>query len=338
MLRLGIGRPKMPRMMLRCWLLLVGILVSFAATAQPPASQPRIGYLSLAAEDSPPQMVFRAAFLSGMRDLGYVGARAPLMSFKFAQGNPALLRDLATMLADAKLDVLVGEGQQASSALKAASSSVPVVMLACDAVTAGLVPQLARPGGNVTGITCLTPELTVKRVQLLRDLKPSLRLMGILWNSHDPNKIKEVQAAQAAAGKLGLSHKTYEVRTVEDIDAQFAAMRTDNIDSMLLIGDAFMIVHRQRIVAAVSAMGVPAMYPFLEFVDAGGLASYGPSLPAMFQAMSRHVDKILKGAKPGELPVEQPTIFDFAVNLPSARAAGIAVPISFLAQASKVID
>jgi len=329
--------PFIRRTLLQLLLVVAGILIAIGAGAQPTQPRPRIGYLSLAAEDSP-QAAFRAAFLSGMKDLGYVGSRAPLTTYKFAEGNPARLPVLAAALVQSGVDVLVGEGQQASFALKEATSSAPVVTLSCDAVTSGLVAQLARPGGNVTGISCLTPELTVKRMQLLREVNPTAKRVGILWNSHDPTKVKEVDLARDAASSMGLVHFSYEVRTVEDIDARFAAMRADGIEGILLVGDSFMILHRQRIVASVAELRLPAIYPFRDFVDAGGLLCYGPSLPAMFYSMAGYVDKILKGAKPGDLPVEQPTTFDFTVNLPAARSIGIAIPQSVLAQAGKTID
>lgn len=318
-------------------LLLAGMASASGSTAQQAGSPPRIGYLSLAAEDSP-QVAFRRAFLSGMSELGYTGSNAPLMTYGFAKGDPARLPELASTLARAPVSVVVGEGQQASFALKAATSTLPLVTLSCDAVTSGLVPQLARPGGNVTGVSCLTPELTVKRIQLLREVNPALKKVGILWNSHDPTKIKEVGMARDAANKVGLTHTSYEVRTIEAIDAAFETMRADGIEGLLLVGDSFMILHRQRIVALVADLRVAAIYPFQDFVDAGGLLCYGPNLQAMFHSMARHVHKILMGANPGDLPVEQPTLFDFTVNLPAARAAGITIPQSILAQAGRVID
>ena len=331
------GEPSILRTLLQLLLPLVGMLASLGAAGQSSPSGPRVGYLSLAAEDSP-QAAFRAAFLSGIRELGYVGSRAPVMTYRFAEGDPTKLPALAAALIQSGVDVLVGEGQQASFALKGATSTVPVVTLSCDAVTSGLVSQLARPGGNVTGISCLTPELTVKRVQLLHEINPSMKRFGILWNSHDPSKVKEVDLARDAANKMGISHISYEVRTVEEIETSFAKMRDDGIDGVLLIGDSFMILHRRRIVASVAELRVPAIYPFRDFVDAGGLLCYGPSLPAMFHSLAGYVDKILKGSKPGDLPVAQPTIFDFTVNLPVARSASIAMPKSLLVQAGQVID
>jgi putative ABC transport system substrate-binding protein len=329
--------PIVRRTLLRLLLVVAGIVIVVGADAQTAPPRPRIGYLSLASEDSP-QAAFRAAFLSGMKDLGYVGSRAAVMAYKFAEGNSARLPVLALALVQSGVDVLVGEGQQASFALKGATSSAPVVTLSCDAVTSGLVAQLARPGGNVTGISCLTPELTVKRMQLVRELDPKAKRVGILWNSHDPTKVKEVDLARDAASSMGLVHSSYEVRTAEDIDARFAAMRADGIEGLLLVGDSFMILHSQRIVASVAQLRIPAVYPFREFADAGGLLCYGPSLPAMFYSMAGYVDRILKGAKPGDLPVEQPTTFDFMINLSAARSIGIAIPQSLLAQASKTID
>ena len=174
--------------------------------------------------------------------------------------------------------------------------------------------------------------------QLLHEINPALKRIGILWNSHDPTKVKEVDAARAAASKMGLVPLSYEVRTAEEIDARFAAMRNDGVESMLLVGDSFMILHRQRIVASVTQLRIPAVYPFRDFVDAGGLLCYGPGLPAMYHAMAKYVDRLLKGANAGDLPVEQPTIFDFTVNLAAARSIGLTVPPSLLAQAGKVIE
>jgi putative tryptophan/tyrosine transport system substrate-binding protein len=317
------------------------VLLLWLASGQPVAQSvstpPRIGYLSLGAEQSP-QAAFRAAFLSGLSDLGYRDGRAPVMHYRFAEGHPERLAGLANELATSSVDILIGEGIQASLALKRASNIIPIVTLSCDAVAAGLVPSLAQPGSNVTGVSCMTPDLAAKRLQLLREIHPTLSRVGILWNASDPAKAAEFAATQEAAAILGIPHGSYQVRQPGDFQTNFAAMRSHGTDGVVVIGDSFTIFHRQLLVELATAHRLPVVYPFREFVEAGGLVGYGPNLPAMFRSMAIHVDKILKGARPAELPIEQPTSFDFLISQPAARAIGLQLPSGVLARAVELIE
>jgi putative tryptophan/tyrosine transport system substrate-binding protein len=317
-------------------LALAVLSVTGQAQAQP-TSPPRLGYLSLGTERSP-QAAFRAAFLSGLLDLSYIEGRNIAIEYRYAEGRADRLPGLARELVQSSPDVLVGEGIQASLALKSATISIPTVTLSCDAVAAGLVREFARPGGNITGVTCITSEVAAKRMQILQEIKPELRRVGILWNASDPAKASEAEKTQTAAEALGMTVRAYDVRAPEDFAKTFSAMRSDAIEALSTTGDSFMIFHRELIVGFAAAQRIPAAYPFRDFVEAGGLMSYGPSLAAMYRGMAPYVHRILRGARPGDIPIEQPTKFELIVNLNTAKALGLTVPDSLLSRADEVIE
>ena len=309
----------------------------FVATAQPRAKLWRVGYLSYSTEASP-EAVSRTAFLEKLRALGHIEGRNISIEYRYAGGRVEKLGDLARELAALPFDVLVGGGVQASLALKDATRTIPIVSLSCDAVAAGLVPNLARPGGNVTGVSCLTPDLAAKRLQLLTELKPGLKRVAILWNAGDPAKASELAASRAAARELGLQAFVFEVRTVMDFDGAFAAMRRERVEALSVLADAFMVSNNAHVARQAAALGVPSVYTFREFVESGGLLAYGPSNPEMYRLMAVYVDKILAGANPADLPIEQPTKFELSVNLKAAKALGLTIPPSLLARADQVIE
>jgi putative ABC transport system substrate-binding protein len=309
----------------------------FIATAQPRAKVSRIGYLSYSTEASP-EAVLRAAFLEKLRTMGHIEGRNITIEYRYAGGRVEKLGDLARELAALPFDVLVGGGIQASLALKAATRTIPIVSLSCDAVAAGLVPNLARPGGNVTGVSCLTPEMAPKRLQLLAELRPGLKRVAILWNAGDPAKASELAASQAAARELGVQALAFEVRTVADFEGAFAAMRRERVEALSVLADAFMVSNNAHVARHAATLGVPAVYTFKEFVESGGLLAYGPSNPEMYRLMAVYVDKILAGASPADLPIEQPTKFELVINLKTAKALGLTIPPSLLARADQIIE
>ena len=229
----------------------------------------RVGYLSIAGERSP-QATFRAAFLQGLGDLGYDQSRNLGVEYRFADGNAARLPGLAQELVGARVDVLLGEGIQASLALKEATTALPIVSLSCDAVAAGLVPSLAHPDSNVTGVSCITPDLAAKRLQLLKERAPTISRVGILWNIADLAEKAEVAAAQSAASALGIRAHRFAVQTAEDFPRAFDAMKRERVDGLFALGDSFTVLHRATIVSEAAAARLPAMYSFREFVEAGG--------------------------------------------------------------------
>lgn len=318
-------------------LALIVTAVPCSAVGQSSSKVWRVGYLSLATPTGP-QAAFRTAFVSGLRDLGYVEGQNVILEYRFAGGHADKLHELAGELARARVNVLVGEGIQASLALKQATISIPTVTLSCDAVAAGLVASLVRPGGNITGVTCITPELAAKRLQLLKEIAPTISRVGILWNAADPAKASELATAQSAADSLNLRANAFDVRAAEDFEKAFVAMRQQRIDGLFTLGDSFTILHRSVIVQQAATSRLPGMYPFKEFVVAGGLVCYGPNLPAMFRQLATYVDKIFKGARPGDLPIEQPTKFDFVINRGTAKALGLTIPESVLIAATEVIE
>jgi putative tryptophan/tyrosine transport system substrate-binding protein len=288
--------------------------------------------------DAGPENPYRKAFVEKLRTLGYIEGRNIAIEYRYGDGRVDRLGELARELAALPVDVLVGGSVRASFALKDATKTIPIVSLSCDAVAAGLVPDLARPGGNVTGVSCLTPDVAAKRLQLLTELRPRLKRVAILWNAGDPAKVSEVAASRTAARELGLQPLAFEVRTVADFEDAFAAMRRERVEALSVLADAFMITHKARVVRHAVALEVPTVYTIRDFVELGGLLSYGPSIPEMSRLQAVYVDKILSGAKPADLPIEQPTTFELVMNLKTAKAIGLTIPPSLLARADQVIE
>jgi putative ABC transport system substrate-binding protein len=314
----------------------------FAAPLAPKAQQVGnarvLGYLSLASPQSAAHATYRSAVVQGLRELGYVEGQQFAIECRFAGGQRDRLPHLAAELVRLKPDAIVGEGVEATLALKHETGTTPIVMVACDAVAAGLVAGLAKPGGNITGVTCITPELSGKRLQLLKDLTPNLTRVAVVWNPADPAKAFELKEMQGAAVTLGVKLVTYEVRRAEDFDEAFATMKREPGRSAMILGDSFTVLHRARIADLATRQGIATVYPFREFVEAGGLLAYGPNGVEMFRQLAPFVDKILKGAKPGDLPVEQPTKFELVINMKTAKALGLTIPQTLLQRADQVIE
>lgn len=309
----------------------------FPAHAQSTAKTPRIGYLAFnsAAIGGP----IAAAFQQGMRELGWVDGRSVIVETRFADGKVDRLSALIDELLRLEVDVLVVGSSATTRAAKAATTTVPIVMLAsADAVGEGFVASLARPGGNVTGMTLLAgPEIASKQLELLREIAPSATRVAALINPRNGSHAAFLAESTAAAGQLGAQLQPVRAESPDQLDSAFAMMAGERTGAVLVLSDAMFLGERRRIVDLARKSGLPAMYSQREYVDAGGLISYGPSLVDMSRRGAKHVDKILRGAKPSDVPVEQPTKFDLVINTKTAKALGIAIPQTLLLRADEVI-
>jgi putative tryptophan/tyrosine transport system substrate-binding protein len=277
------------------------------------------------------------AFRQGLRQLGYVEGQTIALEVRWAEGRYERLPELVAELVRLKVDVLVVGNSPAALAAKNATRTIPIVMFAGDPVGLGLVASLARPGGNLTGLSYFNVELNSKRLELIKQLVPGLTRVAVLRNPTVAIHATFWQETAAAAEKLGVALQPIQVRGPEDFDAAFAAAR-DNAQALLAFDDAMTIAYRSRVVALAASSRLPAMYGFREFPDDGGLMSYGPNFVILFQRAATFVDKVLKGAKPADLPVEQPTKFELVINTKAAKALGLTVPPSLLARADEVIE
>ncbi len=313
------------------------LLLPLALVAQPPAKAPRIGYLVLSPLIEPPSAE-RAAFLDGLRALGYVDGKNIVIEYRSAEGDPEALPFLAAELVDLKVDLIVVPGAQPALAAKDASANIPVVMLfSPDPVGTGLIASLARPGGNVTGMSHFAPELGAKRLQLLKETVPGVKRVAVLWDSGNFAIAPEWQATQAAARALNIVLQPVDIRADADFGAAFAAIRSNRPDALVTIVDLRTAVYRDIIPEFAMSQRLPTMFGLRDFAVAGGLISYAPSFSALSRRAASYVDKILKGAKPADLPVEQPTQFEMVINLKTAKALGITMPQSILVRADEVI-
>ena len=323
----------------RTFLTAAGVLVfaiSAPAFGQPPPKIPRIGVL----RTQPRDVADPAAegLRQGLRDLGYVEGQNIHLEFRWAEGRPDRIRGLAAELVKLDVDVLVTGGEQAILALKQATSTIPIVMGASnDPVGAGLVASLARPGTNVTGMTVGSPELSRKRLQLLKEVLPRAARIAVLSNPSYPGTALDIAETQTAALTLGLTLHRVEVRHPSELDAAIGSAR-ERADALLPVGDPFLTAQRARIAELAMKHRLPAIYYWKEFVDAGGLMSYGPNLRDLYRRAATHVDRILKGARPADLPVERPTTFELTINRNTAKALGLAIPPAVLMRADHMIE
>jgi putative ABC transport system substrate-binding protein len=320
---------------------LTGALLAapLAAEAQPAAKVARIGWLG----DKPaPGHPLREAFLQGLRDLGYVEGRNVVIEYRFSEGKLERYPALATELVALKVDVIVAPIAPAALAAKQATRTIPIVFAAvADPITDGLVTSLARPGGNVTGLSFLAPELVGKHLEQLTQAVPGVSLVAVLWH---PGAMGErtdkdmLKAADVAGRALGVRLQFVEARGPADVDRAFSDMTRARAGALTVLASTMFLSERRRLVGLAAKYRLPALYPMREFVDAGGLMAYGPNLADMFRRAATYVDKILKGAKPGDLPIEQPTKFELVINLKTAKALGLTIPQSLLQRADQVIE
>jgi ABC-type uncharacterized transport system substrate-binding protein len=313
-------------------LALTTLVVLCGAAAQPPVA--RVGMLT--AGSGLPAM--REVFHQSLRDLGYVEGHNLTLEQRQAGGQLERLPALAAELVRGEPDVIVALGPSALRAAQQATRTIPIVMLVSgDPIGAGFVPNLTRPGGNTTGMTTLSSRLSARRLAVLKEVVPRLSQVTVLFNPEEETKVVDWQQTQVAARAWGVRVRPVELRRPGDLAPAFAAMRRERPEALVVLSDGLTFQHRAEIIRWAADSRVPAMYEIREYVEGGGLMAYGPRRPELFQRLAAYVDQILKGAKPGELPIEAPTAFELAINLQAAQALGLTLPPALLSQATEVI-
>jgi putative tryptophan/tyrosine transport system substrate-binding protein len=319
----------------------VGGLIAWPliATAQQADHVPRIGYV-VAAAHAFGMFPVEQAFLDGLHDLGYVEGRNVVIEIRATEGRPERFAELATELVRLPVDVLlVAVCGTPLDATRRATQAIPIVVATCndDLIETGIVTSLARPGGNVTGLSKLTPELAAKRLELLKEVAPNLSHVAVLWNPGYSDFKADWREMRAAASRLGMTLDPVEFRNTDDLEAAFATIKSERADGLITFSDTFTYINAKRVAELAAASGLPALFAFREVPDAGGLMSYGPDLRAMWRRAAAYVVKILRGAKAGDLSIEQPTKFELVINLKTAKTLGITIPQSLLLRADEVI-
>jgi ABC-type uncharacterized transport system substrate-binding protein len=278
-------------------------------------------------------------FRQGLKELGYIEGKNIAIEYRYAEGKADRLPTLAAELVGLNVDVILTSSTPSVLAVKKATSTIPIVFVAInDPVASGLVTSLARPGGNITGLTILGPELSGKRLELLKEAVPKATRVAFLWNSANPAQGLLWKESQAAAQELRLQLQSLEVRSSNDFDSAFEAVLRERSQALITVPEPLINTHLKRIVEFAAKNRLPAMYANPQFVDAGGLMSYAPDYSAQYRRAATYVDKILKGAKPADLPVEQPTKFELVINLKAAKAIGLSISESMLLRADRVIE
>jgi putative tryptophan/tyrosine transport system substrate-binding protein len=303
------------------------------ALAQEPGKIWRMGFIAQGYEK------FYDALFEGLRELGYAEGRNLIVERRYAEGRAERFPEFAAEMIRLKVDIIVVSTTPAALAVKNATTTIPVVFPnAISPVESGVVASLAHPGGNVTGGAAQTAILSTKRLAILKEVVPGLSRGAVLWNAANPALAYPWRQTQGAAGELGVTLQSIEVRDPKDIETAFAMMSQDHFDALIVLQDALTLQHRREIIEFSIEKRLPGMFVAKEWVVAGGLMSYGESLPDMYRRGAYFVDKILKGAKPADLPVEQVTKFELVLNLKTAKAMGLVIPANFLATADDVIE
>jgi putative tryptophan/tyrosine transport system substrate-binding protein len=325
-------------MMLVLLLALVGVLLGpLAVDAQPTGKPLRIGALWPGSDRA------AAPYLDALRDgltgLGWIDGRNITIENRYAGYSAERLVSLADELVRAEVGLIVAARGQATRAARRATSTIPIVFVApSDPVGTGIVASLAHPGGNATGLTLISPELGGKRLQLLKEIAPGVARVAVLWNPTDPGKALELRETEAGARALGIVLQSIEVSRAADLDGAFASIAGARPDALLTFAEPLTIAHRARIIEFAARSKLPSMFELREFTDSGGLIAYGPNLLDLFRRAAIYADKIFKGAKPADLPVEQPTRFELIINLKTARALGLTISPPLLLRADQVIQ
>ncbi len=317
--------------MRRLMLLLVAVVVLTTGMAE---AQPRLGVLLFGTPATDPNV---AAFRRGLSDLGYVEGRNIVLEYRYAEGKAERLPDLARELVSLKPNIIFALGGDVAPAVKSATATIPVVVsVSLDPVQAGLVGGLARPGGNITGVTFVSSELAAKRLQFLKEAAPAISRVSVLWNPAHPDF--EYKETLVAAQRLGVHVQSLEVGSPGDFDAAFRAATAARAEAVIVATSRQMLLNRQQIIELAAKHRILLVSGWGPWAQAGALLSYGPDVDAMIRRAAIHVDKILKGAKPGELPIEQPTKFELVINLKTARAFELTIPPSLAARADRVVE
>jgi putative tryptophan/tyrosine transport system substrate-binding protein len=307
-----------------------------AARAQQPAKLPTIGFLGQSTRSASSEWV--AAFTQRLRELGWIENRTVAIDYRWGEGREERFAEVAAEFVRLKVDVIVTSGTPQVLATKQATSVIPIIFAtAGDPVGNNLVASLAQPGGNVTGLSNQNNDLAGKRLELLREVVPGLRRVAIMANVGNPATVLELGEVQAAAGTLGLELVTLEIRHAQDIVPAFEALKGRS-EALYVCTDGLINVNRIRINILAAGAHLPTMYGSRDYVEAGGLISFGPNFPDLFRRAADYVDKILHGAKPGNIPVEQPIKFDLIINLTTAKVLGLAIPETFLLRANELIE
>jgi putative ABC transport system substrate-binding protein len=306
-----------------------------AAAAQQPRKVYRIGWL----QPAPLSRARQEGFLQGLRDLGYIEGKDFIIEYRWEEGRFDRMQALATELVRLNVDIIVSSNTAALLAIKRATTTIPVVMLnPGDPIATGIVEGLARPGGNITGVTQMASELNGKRLELLKEIVPNLSRVAFLTNSANPSVTLSLRQTEVAAGVLGVSVQALDVRAPDELQRAFSAFTRGRAQALVVPPDSTRLSQRRHIVDLAAKGRLPAMYSYREFVDSGGLIAYAPHGTDQFRRAATYVDKILKGAKPADLPVEQPTRFELVINLKTAKALGVTIPQSVLVRADQVIQ
>ncbi|MBI4490891.1 MAG: ABC transporter substrate-binding protein [Deltaproteobacteria bacterium] len=306
------------------------------AAAEQAKKIPRIGFLGNSTAALEANLI--GPFREGLRDLGYVEGKNIVIEWRWAEGKYERFPGLIAELIASKVDVIVTAGTPASLAVKKATTSIPLVMIAVgDPIGTGLVPSLARPGGNITGLTSIAEDLEAKRLDLLREVIPKLSYFAVLWNPSNPIHLILEKEVQAAAAVLRMKVLSLGVPTPEELDNAFATIRRERPGALNVLADRVFLHNRARIMDFATKHRLPGVHAYVELVESGGLMSYGPSYAGMHRRAAYFVDRILKGAKPADLPVERPAKFELVINLKAAKQIGVTIPGNVLYRADKVI-
>src|SRR5262245_60355348 len=326
----------------RVFLTMVGgsvLTAPLAAQAQLTVSLPRIGFLTPASPSDPRIARFLQAFRQGLREQGYAEGQNIAVEYRWAEGHYDRLPTLVAELIRLKVNIIVAGNSTTVQAAKQATATIPIVMLAvADPVTSGFIGSLARPGANITGLSLMSPELVGKQLELLKEVFPQVSRVALLGNPANRAYAQLVQHAEDASRVSGLRLQPLEARDRREIDSAFAAITTERAGAVIVLSDTVLLDHRTRIADHAIRRRLPTVFQLSEFAEAGGLLAYGPSLSDEYRRVATYVDKILKGAKPADLPVEQPTKFELVINLKTAKALGLTIPPSVLGRADQVIE
>jgi len=333
--RFSIGRPEQKKIFCST-LCAILFALCIPADAQQPTKIPRIGQLSGPSSSTSPDRI--EAFRHGLRELGYVEGKNIVIESRYAEGKFDRLPALAAELVRLKVDIILTSGPQATRPAKQATSTIPIVMAQDpDPVGNGFVATLARPGGNITGLATLAPELTGKQLELLKETVPKLSRVAVFGTSTNPGNAQNSREADIAAKAFGVKLQYIDVLSLNDIETGFRAASKGRADAILLLPGPVVNLRRAHITDLAMKSRLPAIYPQTEYTEVGGLMYYGTNTPDLFRRAATYVDKILKGAKPAELPVEQPTKFELIINLKTAKQIGLTIPPNVLARADRVI-
>ena len=310
--------------------------ISFSAEAQQVGKVPRVGYVSVRGAES--QAPVLEGFRQGLRELGYIEGKNIIIEYRFAEGKRDLVPSMISELVQLKVDLIVSGGARPTRAAKQATSTIPIVFAQdLDPIGNGFVMSLARPGGNITGLSTLQVDVAGKRLELLKEVVPKLSRVSVIGSSTSADNARELKETKAAAAALGLKIRFFDMRTPKEIDSKFQAAVEPRPDGLSVLTNSFERPHRKQMVDLASKFRLPAMYFGPTLVEDGGLMSYGVNDADLYRRAAVFVDRILKGAKPSELPVEQPTKFDLVINLNAAKKIGLIIPPNVLARADRVI-